>query len=99
MIECIKHFSAHLKDLALADRKLLGKRSVQVADTLKAQVGEVARCIAGNIVAGVAKTILINHGPARLSGFVITQAGRKLRADHVWSLVAVNQQARVVKDG
>src|SRR5690242_2787518 len=36
MIESIEHLGAYLQNLALADRKLLGQRSVQVSDAVRA---------------------------------------------------------------
>lgn len=59
MIEGIEHFGAHLEYLALADLELLGKRSIHVADAVASQVGEVPGRIAGNVVAGIGETVLI----------------------------------------
>ena len=59
MIEGVEHFGAHLEDLALADLELLGKRSIEVADAVASQVGEVPGRIAGNVVAGIGETVLI----------------------------------------
>ena len=59
MIEGIERFGAHLEDLSFADLEFFGQRKIQVADTVATQVGEVPRSIAGNVVAGIGKTILI----------------------------------------
>src|SRR5579859_8349 len=52
--------------------------------------------IARNVVAGIAETALIQDTPSCLRSLAITQATRKLRADHVRSLITVGQQARGV---
>jgi len=99
MIECIKHLHTHLQDFAFADRKLLGERSIEVADTVAPQVGKVARRVAGYIVARLPETVLIKDRVSCLGGLVITQASRKLGADHIRSLVAIHQLPRRVIDG
>src|SRR6266567_774267 len=92
MIEGIEHFGAHLEKLSLADLEFFGERCIQVADAVTSQIGEVAGCIARNIVARITKTILIEDAPSRLGRIAIAQAARELRADHVRSLIAVSQQ-------
>ena len=93
MIEGIEHFCPHLEQLGLADFEFFGERRIQVSDAIATQSGEVAGRVAGNIVAGIAKAILINDAPSCDSGVAIAQACGKFRTGHVRPLIAVYQQS------
>src|ERR1700756_3742677 len=95
MVECVEGFGANLQKLILTNLKFLGDRKVQVADIVTSDVREVPGCVAGNIVARITKTLLVQETEIaiRRGHLVVTQASREVRTENLRPGIAVLQQS------
>src|SRR2546422_5359453 len=51
----IKEFAANLEFHALANREFLAEREIGIVDAVAAEIGEVARRVSRNFIAGIAE--------------------------------------------
>ncbi len=74
-------------------------------DAVGAQVGEITRCVAGDLVAGIGEAVGVEDGGVAGAveevggGGVVADAAGNLRADHVGALVAVGEARLLHGDG
>src|SRR6185503_19610181 len=90
-----EHLGADLQSGPLADLEFLGQRHVQIADSIATQIREMPRSIARDVITGILETSVIEIGSPRPRRLMETDAGRKLRADHIRTLIAVDQSPSV----
>src|SRR5579859_6092058 len=91
----IEELTAHLQLHALANAELFAERKIGIVDAVAAEIREIARSVARNLVARKRETACIENGIAGGGSLMVAEAGRKLRANEVRALVAVGEKRRI----
>src|SRR4029077_13480415 len=95
VIRDVEHLGADLQLGPLLEVEFLRERHVQVADPVAAEIREMPRSIAGDIIAGILEASLIQIRSSGPGSLMEADTGPELRADHVGPLIAISQTAAI----
>ena len=88
-VEGIEELASDLQLHALSHQERFGESNINILNAIGAQIGEVARRIAGLLIARIRKATQVEHAGAGQGGPVWAHSTPRIRAHNVRPLVAI----------
>src|SRR5215470_15938976 len=91
----VEHFGANLQLSPFFDFEFLHQRCIEIANAVAAQIREMPGTIAGNVVARIFQTSVVQVRCPGPRGLMNADASPELRAGHVGTLIAIGYTSAV----